>query len=86
MHTDSELFSLCPFSFMLRVCHRSSKYKFIIVGLTQKWLEPAIYRTRGEHALHHYITDSVYKECISKINSVVYAFFLLAIVFLTVPE
>ena len=32
--------------------------KFIVFGLTRSWLEPTIYRTRGELA-NHYTTDPV---------------------------
>jgi hypothetical protein len=31
---------------------------FIVFGLTRPWIEPTIYRTRGEHA-NHYVTDAI---------------------------
>jgi len=41
---------------MLRTC--SDKTANIVVGLTQPWLKPMIYRTRVEQA-NHYTTDAV---------------------------
>ena len=38
----------------------------IVFGLTRSWLEPAIYRTRGEHATH-YATDAQYDDIMDRI-------------------
>jgi hypothetical protein len=40
---------------------KATNTNFIVFGFTRSWLEPTIYRARGEHA-NHYATMRLYRE------------------------